>query len=462
MSKQKLLIGVPAYNGIVPEAMGSFLSMIYRCGRDMPDVDLAVKIVLKLQQFRARNQLVDAAIGAGFDWILMLDDDMVVPPDLVQRLLAHDKDVCGALYFQRGGSFHPVIMHRIVEENGTFAAKFVAHSSPLLKNPGLHQVDIAGGGCLLFKVDIFRKLMPPYFESERALGTDINLCSRLLDAGVDIFCDTSIELGHVQDTKQVVTSRTMPLAQRELAEVNEVLWEDAQDYLCMGPEELESRMLQASQREVRTAKWRERDRSTWEGVRAYYQDYGDWHTLNLLAHNMLNRERSKEWALLYSDAILKPGARVLDVGVGLGHVSIPLVQRYDYRVEAVEIAEAPTLDFLRYRMRKHGLGVAADRRKGISLTQIEDPVPLLMLLDGPVDGAFAISMIEHTWHPEGLLAWISQQVRPGGFLVCDYVVDKMDEEPQHLVKYDVSRFDQLMLSLGWVVSPEHDFLFLKR
>ena len=50
--REKILIGVPGYNGIVPEAMQSFLGMIFRCGRDLPEYDVAVEIVVKKEQFR--------------------------------------------------------------------------------------------------------------------------------------------------------------------------------------------------------------------------------------------------------------------------------------------------------------------------------------------------------------------------------------------------------------------------
>lgn len=460
MSKEKLLIGVPSWNGVVPEAQQSFFGMLFRAGRDLQAYDVAIEVITRKEQFRARNRLVDAAIGGGFDWLLMLDDDQIVPHDLLQRLLAHNKDICGALYYQRGGQYHPVILKRIPQPDGSFSTQFVRQNDPVITQPGLHKVDIIGGGCMLFRVDIFRKLMPPYFESEHVLGTDVNICTRFLDAGVDIYCDTSIELGHVRDERQIVTSLTVPLVERELAAVNQVLWEDALDYLCMHPQELESAMVRDGQRASRQEKWHSQDRSTWEGVRAYYQDFGDWHTRNLLLYNLNHREPTKEWALLKSEGILGRGATVIDFGCGLGHIALPLAQRFDHRVHAVDIAQAPTLEFLRYRLHKHDCGLKEERRAGIVVHEIAEAVPTFFL--APVAGAFAISMIEHTWDPWGVLRWLHANVKPGGFLVCDYAVDKMDAEPQHLRRYDPATFANAMRAIGWHESLEHRWLFFKR
>lgn len=462
--KPRILIGVPSWNGVVPEAQHSFFQMLFRCGRDLPQYDVAIEVVTRREQFRARNHLVDIAIAGGFEWLLMLDDDHIVPPDLVAQLIAHDKDLCGALYYQRGGAYHPVILKRILHPDGSMSTSFVRHTDPILTTPGLYPVDIIGGGCMLFRVDIFRKLMPPYFEFEKLLGTDVNICARFLDAGVQIWCDTRIELGHVRDERQIVTSRTVPLADREMASIAEALWKDALDYTCMAPDQLESAMVRAGQRPVRQAQWHAADRSTWDGVRAYYQDGGDWHLHNLLLYNLNHREPTKEWALLRSEGLLSQGAHVIDFGCGLGHVTLPLAERCGYRVHAYDIAQAATLPFLRYRLRQHGLGIQPDRHRGVITYEMQQPVPGADIAPPVlVDGAFAISMIEHTWDPWGVLRWLYAQVRPGGFLVCDYVVGKMElEEPQHLRRYDPATFANAMAQIGWHESPEYRWLFLKR
>ncbi len=463
--REKVLIGVPGYNGIVPEAMQSFLGMIFRCGRDLPEYDVAVEIVVKKEQFRARNAIVEAAIGSGCKWLLMLDDDMVVPPDLVKRLIAHDKDVCGALYFQRGGAYHPVLLNRVDMEDGRMATRFIGNMDERLTDPGLHKVDIIGGGCMLFKVDVFRKILPPYFEWERTLGTDIAICSRLADAGVEIWCDTSMEIGHIREEKQVVTSRTIPLAKREMGQVSQELWEDAIEYLGTNAAELEEQLVRQSQREVRKQAWKESvgdAGDTWEGVKKYYQDHGDWHAINLLNFNLKHPERTKEYALTQLPQILTgKQAHILDVGPGIGHMSIPLAMRHGHQVHCVEVEKAATLDFLRWRIRHHNL-TPYKQHHGIRIYEMKYPAPH----DRPsvlCDAALMISRLEHTFDPLGLLNWVATCLKPGGLLICDYEIGKCgDDEPQHIMRYDPTVLASRIQHFGLFQSPEHPWLFTKR
>lgn len=450
----KLLIGIPGFNGIVPEAQHAILAMVYRCGKDLPNLTLAVQVITKKEQFRARNALVDMAIGGGFDWLLMLDDDMVPPQDLIQRLLAHEKDICGALYYQRGGRYHPVILQRTILETGELHTSFLSHQDPRIREPGLHAVDIIGGGCMLFKVDIFRKLMPPYFEYERVMGTDINICSRFLDAGVQPYVDTSIELGHVKDDREIISSRSIPLHEQALAEVNAQLWDDAKAYTGMGDEELRSATVQASARGQRAGHWHDSPRTSPQAIAAYYQEHTDWHFHNLLYYNMQTREQAKEYVLLKIPAIVPPGATVLDYGVGLGHLTIPLLAR-GYQVVGVEIAGAATLDFVEYRLRRHAL-------KGCTLMEVPDGEAPGIDLSTPVGLACVISVLEHLTAPWAVLRWLHRNVTPGGVLVCPYQCDRMADEPQHLIRYDPTTFAREMRAMGWDESPEHPWVFLRR
>lgn len=449
----KLLIGIPGFNGIVPEAQHAMLGMVYHCGKTLPQVTLAVEVVTKKEQFRARNALVDAAIGGHFDWLLMLDDDMVPPHDLIPRLLAHNRDICGALYYQRGGHYHPVLLTRTVLETGEMRTTFLAPTDSRITQPGLHPVDIIGGGCMLFKVDCFRKLMPPYFEYERVLGTDINICSRFLDAGLQPYVDTTLELGHVRDAREIITSRTIPVYERVMAGVNQQLWQDALAYTGLSEEELRSAMLQASMPGAHRAAWDAHPRDTDAACAAYYQEYADWHVHNLLYYNLHHREATKEWVLLHAQQVLTPGATVIDYGLGLGHLALPLAAQ-GYRLVGVDVADAATLPFVRARLARHHLEMML-----LEMPQGEAPAADL---PQPAALAYCISALEHLTDPWGVLRWLHRNVQPGGLLVCPYNCAHKDDEPQHLLRYDVTTFAREMRALGWDESPEEPFLFLRR
>ena len=452
--KPKIMIGIPGFAGVVPEAQESLARLIFRCGRDLPQYDFALEMVVKREQFRARNQLVDAAIASDCEYLLMLDDDMIVPPDLIERLLAHDKDVTGALYYQRGGAFHPVIMQTLKHDTGEMTARFLEPFDPVITNPGLHEVDVIGGGCMLFRVDIFRKLTPPYFWWEDTLGTDIAICTRLKDAGVQIWVDTSLELGHMGE-RQVVTRHSIPLGTQLAGSVRENLWHDAMAFLGMPHGELESAMTQAAHPTQRQAYWQRAERDTWSGVRDFYTAGNDWHVLNLLFWAMTKRDQIFEWVINQGERFFGQEAQVLDLGPGIGMTSLALAER-GHQVLALDLAGAPTLDFLEWRALRRN---CAPRLK---MAGFKEPVPELDF--GPVfDCALLVSMLEHCWQPYETLTWTIAQLKPGGMLLCDFLhAEVRDDEPQHLLRYDPATLPHWLYEHGMEQAADAYWLWKKR
>lgn len=450
--QKKILIGVPAYEGIVYEAQQAFFTMMYWCGKNMPDYTFAVNITYKREQFRARNNITDAAIANEFDYILMLDDDMIVPPDLVQRLIDHDKDVIGALYFQRGGQYKPVLMNRPDPAPGMHTAHFVLPQDPRInENRGLHQFDVIGGGCMLFKTHVFNKILQPYFETERNLGTDISICGRLKDAGFEIWADTSIELGHVGE-KKIITSRTVPMSERVLASINDELHADVKAYLSMHDEELSAAMDAATPRSVRQDVWGERDATDWEEVSEYYRDNPDWHVVNLCFWALYKNDPMKEWVVTHGSHTMNENSRVLDYGAGLGHISVPLARRHKATVYAADIEGSATQQFVEYRKKKHCLDT-------LITEPLQTEIPKWNY-EKKLDGAAMISVIDHLMSPRGVITWIKNQLKPGAWFVCEWNLHSdEEEEPQHLNRHDPQTFKRFMESIGFEQSPEHTWLF---
>jgi len=453
----KLMIGIPGFAGIVPSCQENIAGMIFRLGRDT-DYEVAFKVVVKKEQFRARNAIVNDAIAGGFDYLLMLDDDMVVPHDLPLRLLAHDKDVVGALYYQRGGMFKPVIMSEGKPDSyGEINFAFWSHyDERLTQNRGLYQTDVIGGGCMLFKTEVFKKIPAPYFQWEEQLGTDIAICTKLRQAGYEIWVDTSIELGHVGEP-QMITSRTIDARAQVTAEAAEMLGKDLEAFYKMPMSWVKDQMEQATSKALRKGHWGDRS-NEWEDVRAYYQENADWHVFNLAGFNIWSDDPCRRWMLNEGIQLLNraPGGRgyLLDYGPGVGIIDIPIAEQHG--VFAVEVRDAATLSFLQFRQNRHwGEG------KNLVIWETDTPYPTYPI-PRLVDGAACISVLNHLTHPLETMKWISEQLKPGAFFVCDWALhsDHDDgEEPQHLDAYDLTQFVPYMHELGFVSSPEYQWLF---
>ena len=137
-----------------------------------------------------RNGLVGLALAAGCTHLVMLDTDMYYDIKTIPKLLSHERDVVGALYFRRCPPFEPFMV-----KNNEYILEW--------EEGDLIEVDRTAGGCILFNMKVFDKIDPPWFEVEKTengmikLGEDYNFCDKLRNAGYKIYVDTSIVAEHL-------------------------------------------------------------------------------------------------------------------------------------------------------------------------------------------------------------------------------------------------------------------------
>lgn len=146
----------------------------------------------------ARNSIVDLAIENNCTHIMFLDTDMTFPANTIEKLINHDKDIVGGLYFERYHPYKPAVFWK--DTDGDYALKDIPQNK-------LVECDAIGTGCLLIKTSVFEKLEKPYFEyrlgkygtfnDNKFFSEDIVFCETCKSKGMTIYCDTSIKCGHL-------------------------------------------------------------------------------------------------------------------------------------------------------------------------------------------------------------------------------------------------------------------------
>ncbi len=134
-----------------------------------------------------RNEIAENVRG---EWLLFLDDDMVFPPDLLRRLLAHDKDIVGALAFRRVEPFLPCIARWDESSQSMVTIRDLAFGE-------LMEVDGIGMGCTLIRKRVFEAIPRPYFSFRGSLSEDFSFCRAAAEHGFKIHCDAGLTVGHV-------------------------------------------------------------------------------------------------------------------------------------------------------------------------------------------------------------------------------------------------------------------------
>ena len=201
ISNQKLGIGVPLNFPMIPSAFfDSFITM------EKPDFIYLRSSAGHIDDMR--NNLVMEAIKTACTHIIMMDTDQVYDPKTITRLLGHRLPVVGCLVYRRYPPFDPLMLR----------GKINSYQTVTDWTPGeLVEVDATGTGCILFEMEVFKKVPGPWFMHRKTpdigsggiVSEDIAFCSDLREAGIRIFIDTSVTAGHL--TQMVVNEGTWKL-----------------------------------------------------------------------------------------------------------------------------------------------------------------------------------------------------------------------------------------------------------
>jgi hypothetical protein len=146
----------------------------------------------------AREEAARMADESGMDYLFMIDDDMICPDDLFERLYRHDVDLVAPLAFTRNYPHKPVL-YSILDGWDPVVQRdyFINHHIMNYPKDKLVECDAVGFGAALIKVDVIRGIEKPRFMCSSGTGEDILFCHKARKAGFRVFMDTSTKLGHL-------------------------------------------------------------------------------------------------------------------------------------------------------------------------------------------------------------------------------------------------------------------------
>ena len=144
---------------------------------------------------RARNKMVEEAIRRDADYLLFIDDDNIVPQDMLQKLIEKDKDVIVPVIPRRGYNNEKTL---VFDEN---------HESLFPTED--QKIFSTGMGCCLIKREVFEPIFnetmgrPFQFRSVMNNGKlvemteDVSFCSEVNARGFEIWTTPDIIAEHI-------------------------------------------------------------------------------------------------------------------------------------------------------------------------------------------------------------------------------------------------------------------------
>lgn len=150
--------------------------------------------------YDSRDAIAKFAVENDFDYVLYVDSDMVFDSEDLNRLLAHNADICTGLYVTRNGENNNVLYSKVIKQ-----CRFPHRDSKLITDmatSGYGSVVACGFGFCLIKTEVMKTLFKHYkslFEPKWGVGEDVAFCIRAQKHGFKIFADRDVKLGHIGD-----------------------------------------------------------------------------------------------------------------------------------------------------------------------------------------------------------------------------------------------------------------------
>lgn len=248
-----VFIGMPSHHGETPEkTQRSLDALIQYSGSN------GVKMLLSRTYGsilpRNRNECVVEALKHNADYLLFIDSDMVFDRDALMKLLKYDRDVVSALCVSRYEPFIPTTKKK--NSSGRYEP-----IQNLTEGRFYSDLDVVGMAFVLIKMDVFRKVNPPWFampplellnnyyglvaglremitsedisadkiksliekhddncKNSDLIGEDYYCSEKIRNKGIEICCDTSLIVGHIGEYIYTINDYLNYKAEREARE----------------------------------------------------------------------------------------------------------------------------------------------------------------------------------------------------------------------------------------------------
>lgn len=143
----------------------------------------------------SRNILRQKVLNEGYDYFFSLEQDVIPPRNVIQRLLSHSKKIVTGIYFRYEiddgvKSLVPVLWKKFGKEK----LKSIFEKEVL--EPRLMEVGACGLGCVLIHRDVLEKVMFKFDKNYESFD-DMWFCRESLEKGFKIFADTSVKCKHL-------------------------------------------------------------------------------------------------------------------------------------------------------------------------------------------------------------------------------------------------------------------------
>jgi len=199
LGRPKVFVGQPNKGDVKWNTMASLFSTLSVATYDTALLGQTGSVV----DF-SRNFICKTALDHQASHVCFIDTDMTFPPDTINRLLELKKPVVGVA--SRKKIFPKQYTIEVDEPAGARGITDAELPKEPFSKIGDYPI-LVGAGIMLIDLAISKVLAKPWFlfgtfwndEDVGYTGEDIYFCRKVWNAGLEVWCDPSIEVGHIGD-----------------------------------------------------------------------------------------------------------------------------------------------------------------------------------------------------------------------------------------------------------------------
>ncbi len=190
----KTLIGVNTLTSIDQPVYANHCQFWYRLGKKYPEHDFFFNTPRRTSIDRMRNFSAQAAMELECDYLMFIDDDVVIDLDAWKKLVDTNKDVVAGVTYIRGYPFNPMIFDFSEGREHCYMDEYPSR----IAEDGLVYCDAVGFSCVLIRVELLKKLEPPYFLTGPNFTEDVYFCkkAKMIFPSLEICVHPGVETAH--------------------------------------------------------------------------------------------------------------------------------------------------------------------------------------------------------------------------------------------------------------------------
>lgn len=210
----KIVVGTNALTEIQWPSYSNHCQFWFRLGRSYSNIDFILSNPPRMSIDRMRNMTAKVALETNSDYVLFLDDDVLVNPiSGLKMLLDCEADIAAGRVCVRGWPFNYMVFKSDGNDGLIIQNKIPRH--------GIHSCDAVGFSFALIKTDLIRKVPEPFFVTGLNHTEDVYFCykCRVVDRKCSIKVNCDCDCGHIL-WPEVLDERNRKAFMKYLKEIN--------------------------------------------------------------------------------------------------------------------------------------------------------------------------------------------------------------------------------------------------